>query len=87
MGRRQLPLCQFIQIRMRRMPFRRAFVSQGHAQRRGFVVEIAGEHDRLRQAVNESARSDDSRVAGQVRDQEAGATWGGRDEKSFGIYF
>src|SRR5215813_4540645 len=73
-------LCQFIQIRMRRMPFRRAFVSQGYAQRRGFVVEIACKHYRLRQAVNESAGSDYRRMAGQVRDQQAGAARGGRDE-------
>ena len=62
------------------MPFCRALVSQRHAQRRGFVVEIASEHDRLRQVVDESAGSDDRRVAGQIRDQQTGAARSGRNE-------
>lgn len=62
------------------MPIRRALVSQSHAQRRGFVIQIPREHNRLRQIVDESAGGDDRRVTGQIGDQQAGAARGGRDE-------
>src|SRR6185295_8083561 len=45
-----------------------------------FVVESAREHDRLRQAVDESAGHHNGRMPGQIGHQKARASWSGRHE-------
>src|SRR6266542_3267642 len=51
---RQLSLADSspINFRMHGMPLRRLFESQRDAQRRGFIIEAAREHDRLRQVLS-----------------------------------
>ena len=51
---------------MHRVPLRRLLERQRHAQRRGFVVKAASEHDRSRQArrARETAGNADRWMAG-----------------------
>ena len=64
---------------MHRVPLRRFLKRERDAQRRRFVIQTAGEHDRLRQVlqrtivrsgnVEEAAGQTHRRVARQVRDR------------------
>ena len=57
------------------VPLRRLLESQSDAQRRGFVVESAGKHNRSREArrTRETARNANRRVSGQICYQQARA--------------
>ena len=62
------------------MPVGRLLIGLRDSQRSGFVIQIAGEHNRLRQVVDKSAWRDDSRMAGQVGQRQAGAVRRGGDK-------
>ena len=60
---------------MHGVPLGRLFERQRDAQRRGFVVQAAGEHDCARQArrTREAAGNANRRVAGQVSNDQTRA--------------
>ena len=71
-----------VNLRVHRMPLRRLLERERDAQRRGFVIQPPGEHDRTRQArrAGEAARDADCRMPSHVRDDQAGAAGCGRDK-------
>src|SRR5581483_7799093 len=62
-----------IDFRMHRVPLGRLLERQSDTERRGFVIQAAGEHDRARQTrrSGKSARDAHRRMTGEICDDEA----------------